>query len=242
MARFNESYYSERYYGQNNGCLAIIVGGLAVWGFLAWVDYRTVNEPVRNAEECLRLAKQSPWPNKGEIKACEEDLAKQKAYVNSGRSEAALRARDREINKNSFTMGDVFWVCVAALGTMVFGWRTVRGVASPFEVLLALVSTGFAVILTLSIGIGAFVMLFVAGMLMVLMCRVLGDSFINQGRYVRDGYDEEFDVNERRAARQASRAARQSGQSGGSDDPLAHRRLPVSPEAQAAYEKRLREP
>jgi hypothetical protein len=70
----------------------------------------------------------------------------------------------------------------------------------------------------------------------------LGDSFINQGRYVRDGYDEEFDVNERRAARQASRAARQSGQSGGSDDPLAHRRLPVSPEAQAAYEKRLREP
>jgi hypothetical protein len=178
------------------------------------VDYRTINEPVRNAEECLRLAKQSPWPNKGEIKACEEDLAKQKAYVNSGRSEASIRARDREINKNSYSDGDMFWVCVAALGTMVFGWRTVRGVASPFEVLLALVSTGFAVILTLSIGIGAFVMLFVAGMLMVLMCRVLGDSFINQGRYVRDGYDEEFDVNERRAQRDCERQPRPRTEAG----------------------------
>ena len=204
MGSFNESYYSDNYYGRNNGCLAVIVGAACIWGFLAWSDNAAVNRPVTDAEEELRIERASTGAFRSEarIKACEEDLAKQKAYVAYGRSEASIRARDAEINKNSFGMGDVFWVCVAAMGTLVFGWRTLRGVATPFEVLLAVVSTVFSVIMVLSMGIGGFIMLFVAGMLLVLMCQVLGNDFVNRARHVRDSYDEEFDVNERRQRRQ----------------------------------------
>jgi len=258
MARFNDSYYSDHYYGRHNGILAVIVGGLCIWAFIAWADHSAVTRPLDNAEEELRIERQSTggFRNEARIKACEEDVARQRAYVNSGQSARDLAVRDAEINKGSRTTGDVFWVCVASLGMLVCGWRTVRGVASPFEGLLALVSTVLAVILALSIGIGAFLMLACAGGLVVLMCQVLGDDLINRGRHVCDTYDEEFDVNERREVRQQQQPGRMERQPGrmepfapvasedigGPNDPLAHRRLPVNPEAQAAYEKRRREP
>ena len=203
MAR---SYYTNEYAGKSWGWIAVLVGAACIYGFFAWVDHSSINEPVTNAKKELQIERSLNFPNPARIKACEEDLARARKYVASGQSKRNLRAHEAEVNKGSHTMGDVIWACLSAVGTLVLGWRTLRGVASPFEVFLALVSTTFAVILTLSIGIGAFLMLVIAGMLVLLAFRVLGDDVINRARWVRDEYDEEFDVNERRAAR-ASRPA-----------------------------------
>lgn len=216
------SYYSEQYYGKSNGLLAILIGAACIGGFIYWAETSAVNEPVTKAEEELRKARSGNGLYS--VEACERNLADAKKYVNSGQSKRDHDAYEAKKSQGSRTTGDLIWCCLAGFGTLVFGWRAVRGVASPFEVLLAVASGIGTVILAASFGIGMFLVLCVAGALIVMAFKVLGDDCINRARWVRDEYDEGFGVNERRSTSNGPR-----------------RRLPVSEAAQAAYLKKRKE-
>ena len=205
------SYYSDDYYGRNNGLLAIAIGFLCVWGFCKWAEHSAIQAPVTRAEEELKIARSGSgeFRNEARIKSCEQELVSARKYVDSGQSERDLEAHDRELNKNSRTTKDLVGVCIAGLGLLVFGWRTVRGVATPLEVFLALGSGILTVIMVASFGLLMFIVLFAAGIAVLMACSVLGNDVVNRARWVRDEYDEDLGVNKRRTAMEkASRIRR----------------------------------
>ena len=196
----SRSYYSDEYYGRSNGWIAVVLGAAMCIGFCWYADYSAVRDPLTKAEEEMERSKRGN--SLYGIEAAKKNLAEQQRNYASGqlrRDQDAYVASRRTGTERS--TGDWIWSCIAGFGLTLFGWRTVRGVASPFEVLLAIVCGIATVILAASFGIVMFILLCVCGALILMAFKALGDDCINRTRWVRDEYDEDFGVNERRAQR-----------------------------------------
>jgi len=94
------------------------------------------------------------------------------------------------------------WILLALAGGFALrnGWLLVRGVASPGEVILFLTCAVVVACYAAALGLAMTILCGVGGGLVLMMFGYLGNSTINNARYVRDSYDDSYGVYQRRAA------------------------------------------